>query len=187
MSKGITLSSETQINLTQYSSHRLWEIHQGLSLSRITLPGRVVKWHGGMCMYFPLILDWVASADLFHWWIIMVSYACWSFSNLGLTPDRALEKTSFSCSLLSNHAVLCGVILTKIGFFTSLHRRQNDCTYTGHLKKQVWYTQNKLWKKWPSRENFKMLTVLFSSMYLTFDNEYLIMEYLFIERYKPHC
>ena len=106
---------------------------------------------------------------------------------LGLTPDRALEKTSFSCSLLSNHAVLWGIILTKISFLTPPHRRQNDCTYTGHLKKQVWYTQNKLWKKWPSRENFKMLTVLFSSMYLTFDNEYLIMEYLFIERYKAHC
>ena len=74
-----------------------------------------------MCMYFPLILAWVASADLFHWWIIMVSYICWSFSKLGLSPNRALEKTSFSCSLLSNHAVLWGIILilTKIKFFHS--------------------------------------------------------------------
>ena len=188
MSKGITLSSETEINLTQYPSQRWWEIHQGLNLSRITLQGeRVVKWHGGMCLHFPLILARVASADLIHWWIIMVSYACWSFSHLGLTPDHALEKTSFSYSLLSNPAVLWGIILilTKIGFFTSLHRRQNDCMYTAHLKKQVCCIQNKVWEKWPTREEFKMLTVL-SSMYLTFDNEYLIMEYLFVERYKPH-
>ena len=63
---------------------------------------------------------------------------------------------------------------------------QQQQQHTGNLKKQVWCTQNKLWKKWPSRENFKMLTVLFSSMYLMFDNEYLTMEYLFTERYKPH-
>lgn len=90
------------------------------------------------------------------------------FLLLGVTPEHALEKSSFSVLKLfflfpkQPSCLLNYSDANKNRFFIPLHRWQNGYMDTGHLKKEIRYTQNKWWRKWLLEENVKIVnTMLF--------------------------